>query len=138
MSLDLPITRIQHIGIPVTDLGASKAFYAGLGFTDAMSSTFPHPEGTGHVCMMRRGDITLELYEFPAAALAEIRARSNGHIDHIAFDVPDIDAAFKTLSAAGYNVLEPAPVFLPFWTHGCKYFNITGPDGERLEFNQIL
>jgi len=20
----------------------------------------------------------------------------------------------------------------------CKYFNITGPDGERLEFNQIL
>jgi len=21
---------------------------------------------------------------------------------------------------------------------GCKYFNILGPDGERLEFNQIL
>ena len=88
MSLDLPITRIQHTGIPVTDLAASKAFYAGLGFADAMSSTFPHPEGTGHVCMMQRGDIILELYEFPAAALAEIRARSNGHIDHIAFDVP--------------------------------------------------
>ena len=30
MSLDLPITRIQHTGIPVTDLAASKAFYAGL------------------------------------------------------------------------------------------------------------
>jgi lactoylglutathione lyase len=27
---------------------------------------------------------------------------------------------------------------LPFWKNGCKYFNITGPDGERLEFNQIL
>ena len=138
MSLDLPITRIQHTGIPVTNLAASKAFYASLGFTDAMTSTFPHPEGTGHVCMMQRGDITLELYEFPAAALAEIRARSNGHIDHIAFDVPDIDAVFRTLSSAGYNVLEPTPVFLPFWATGCKYFNITGPDGERLEFNQIL
>ena len=138
MSLDLAITRIQHTGIPVTDLAASKAFYAGLGFAEAMSSTFPHPEGTGHVCMMQRGDIILELYEFPAAALAEIRARSNGHIDHIAFDVPDIDAAFRTLSSAGYNVLEPTPVFLPFWATGCKYFNITGPDGERLEFNQIL
>ena len=138
MSLDLPITRLQHTGLPVTDLAASKAFYAGLGFADAMSSTFPHPEGTGHVCMMQRGDIILELYEFPAAALAEIRARSNGHIDHIAFDVPDIYAAFRTLRSAGYNVLEPAPVFLPFWATCCKYFNITGPDGERLEFNQIL
>ena len=57
--------------------------------------------------MMQRGDITLELYEFPAAALAEIRARSNGHIDHLAFDVLDIDAAFNTLRSAGYNVLEP-------------------------------
>jgi len=138
VSLDLPITRLQHTGLPVTDLAASKAFYAGLGFADVMSSTFPHPEGTGHICMMQRGDIILELYEFPAAALAEIRARSNGHIDHIAFDVPDIDAAFRTLRSAGYNVLEPAPVFLPFWANGCKYFNITGPDGERLEFNQIL
>jgi lactoylglutathione lyase len=27
---------------------------------------------------------------------------------------------------------------LAFWSKGCKYFNILGPDGERLEFNQIL
>ncbi len=138
MTLNLNLTRIQHTGLPVTNLAASMSFYAGLGFTGVMSSTFPHPEGTGHVCMMQSGDITLELYEFPAPALAEIRSRSNGHIDHIAFDVPDIDAAFLTLKSAGYHVLEPAPVFLPFWTNGCRYFNITGPDGERLEFNQIL
>ena len=24
------------------------------------------------------------------------------------------------------------------WKNGCKYFNVLGPDGERLEFNQIL
>jgi lactoylglutathione lyase len=134
----LPITRIQHTGLPVTDLARSIAFYEGLGFKNVMSSTFPHPEGTGHVAMLQRGDITLELYEFPAPALGEIRTRSNGHIDHIAFDVPDIDATFQTLRSAGYNILEQAPIFLPFWTNGCKYFNITGPNGERLEFNQIL
>ena len=138
MSLDLNIQRIQHTGLPVTDLAASRAFYTGLGFTDVMSSTFPHPEGTGHVSMMQCGDITLELYELPAAALHEIRSRSNGHIDHIAFDVADIDATFRDLHSAGYTLCEPAPVFLPFWTRGCKYFNILGPDGERLEFNQIL
>jgi hypothetical protein len=26
----------------------------------------------------------------------------------------------------------------PFWKNRCKYFIMTGPDGERLEFNQIL
>lgn len=138
MSLDIHINRLQHTGLPVTDLAASKAFYAGLGFTDVMASTFPHPDGTGHVSMLQCGDIVLELYELPAPALHEIRSRSNGHIDHIAFDVPDIDAAFLTLKSAGYTVLEPAPVYLPFWTNGCRYFNILGPDGERLEFNQIL
>jgi hypothetical protein len=35
-------------------------------------------------------------------------------------------------------VLENEPVFLAFWVKGCKYFNTSGPDGERLEFNQIL
>lgn len=138
MSLDIHINHLQHTGLPVTNLAASKAFYEKLGFTGVMSSTFPHTEGTGHVCMLQRGDIVLELYEFPASALYEIRSRSNGHIDHIAFDVSDIDATFLALQAAGHNPLEPAPVFLPFWTNGCKYFNILGPDGERLEFNQIL
>ena len=67
-----------------------------------------------------------------------IRQRKDGHVDHVAFDVEDIDVAFETLTNAGFNVLEEHPVFLPFWKNGCKYFNITGPDGERLEFNQIL
>jgi len=29
-------------------------------------------------------------------------------------------------------------VYLPFWEKGCKYFYILGPDGERLEFCEIL
>jgi catechol 2,3-dioxygenase-like lactoylglutathione lyase family enzyme len=138
MSLNLPITRLQHIGLPVTSLDASTAFYERFGFTVAMRSTFPHPDGTGHVAMLQLHDITLELYQFPAGpALDEVRARTSGPIDHIAFDVPDIDATFATLTAAGLTPLEPAPVLLPFWTNGCRYCNILGPDGERIEFNQI-
>jgi lactoylglutathione lyase len=70
--------------------------------------------------------------------LAEIGKRRDGHIDHIAFDVADIDETFATVKEAGFNVVEDRPVFLQFWKNGCMYFNITGPDGERLEFNQIL
>ena len=70
--------------------------------------------------------------------LKEIRTRKNGHIDHIAFDVADIDTTFAVLKNNGYSIDEPNPIFLAFWERGCKYFNLIGPDGERLEFNQIL
>lgn len=50
----------------------------------------------------------------------------------------DIDKAFRELKGNSFNILEETPVFFSFWKNGCKYFNITGPDGERLEFNQIL
>jgi len=42
------------------------------------------------------------------------------------------------LKETSIHIIEEQPVFLPFWEKGCKYFNILGPDGERLEFNQIL
>lgn len=137
MSL-VAIRRLQHIGIPTADLARSCAFYARFGFTEAMLSTFPHPQGTGHVRMLQLGEITLELYEVPAEALEAIRSRGDGHIDHIAFDVEDIDTAFAAVTAAGLTPFEPAPMRLEFWQRGCRYFNIPGPDGERLEFNQIL
>ena len=35
-------------------------------------------------------------------------------------------------------MIEEAPVFLHFWKKGGKYFNILDPDGERLEFNQVM
>ncbi len=138
MIAPVKINRLQHIGLPITDLAASKAFYTQLGFTEVMSSTFEHAGATGLVSMMQLGDITLELYQMPEPELSRIRARGNGHIDHIAFDVDDIETTFTTLKTSGYDIDEPAPVFLPFWKNGCKYFNLIGPDGERLEFNQIL
>ena len=132
------ITAIQHIGIPVTNMDVSEAFYGGLGFVNAMQAGFGEVGARGICIMMKRGDIIIELYQLPEPELSEIRTRRNGHVDHVAFNVPDIDEAFRTAQQAGFNIIEPKPVFLQFWTSGCKYFNITGPDGERLEFNQIL
>ncbi len=136
--MKLTINHIQHIGVPVTDIKISEAFYAMLGFKNVMQSSFDHGREKGTVVMMQLHAMIIELYQLPEAALEEIKERGNGHIDHIAFDVDDIDDTFKQLKEASFNILEAAPVFLPFWNNGCKYFNITGPDGERLEFNQIL
>lgn len=137
-AINLKINRLQHIGIPVTDLKVSVAFYKRLGFADVMNAGFTFNGGKGKVSMMQLKDITLELYQMPETELAEIRSRKNGHIDHVAFDVDDIEQTYAVLKNAGFDIREAEPVFLAFWKKGCRYFNILGPDGERLEFNQVL
>ena len=136
--MSLKLNHIQHIGIPVTNIKVSAAFYERLGFKNVMDSTFVHNGGKGFVAMMQLNEMILELYQLPETELTEIKSSKNGHIDHIAFDVDDIDETFKVLKNSLFNILEEQPVMLAFWKKGCKYFNITGPDNERLEFNQIL
>ena len=132
------INNLQHIGIPVSDMAASVTFYNRLGFYQVMESSFDDDGESGLCIMLKNKDILLELYQLPAKKIKEISERKDGHIDHITFDVDDIDIVFSAMNDARFQVIEKQPVFLPFWANGCKYFNILGPDGERLEFNQIL
>ena len=134
----LKINSFQHLGIPVSDLKNSEKFYGLLGFKNVMASPFENNGGTGHVAMMELNGMVIEIYQFPPAELAEIKTRKDGHIDHIAFDVDDVDATYAELKNNSFQPLEEQPVFLPYWKNGCRYFTILGPDGERLEFNQIL
>jgi catechol 2,3-dioxygenase-like lactoylglutathione lyase family enzyme len=136
--MELKINHLQHIGIPVSNIQVSEKFYRRLGFVPDTSSAFNHNGGQGKMMMMQLNTISIELYQFPEPDLAEIRARKDGHIDHITFDVSDVEETFQILKDASFQVIEEKPVFLPFWENGCKYFNILGPDGERLEFNQLL
>ncbi|MCW3116788.1 MAG: hypothetical protein JWM28_870 [Chitinophagaceae bacterium] len=136
--MNFKINHIQHIGVPVTDIKISEIFYNKLGFENVMATTFEFKGRQGSVAMMQRDDMIIEIYQMPAEELADIRSRRDGHIDHIAFDVDDIDMAFQELKSAAFHILEEKPVFLAFWKYGCRYFNIAGPDGERIEFNQIL
>ena len=136
--MKLKINHLQHVGLPVTNLENSEQFYKRLGFLPVMNSTFMYEGAEGKVLMMQLNSIVVELYQMPEPELSKIKQRKDGRIDHIAFDVDDIDATFKLLKEEGFSVIEEAPVYLPFWKRGCKYFNISGPDGERLEFNQIL
>lgn len=136
--MELKINQLQHVGLPVTDIRRSVAFYESLGFSNIMSREFVHLGETVRVAMMEKSSVVMELYQLGPADLEEIRTRRNGHIDHVAFDVDDIDATYKLLKENGFSPLEPEPVELPFWKQGMKFFFIVGPDGERLEFSQIL
>jgi lactoylglutathione lyase len=132
------IHRIQHVGIPVHDLEVSIPFYERLGFENVMESPFEFDGGFGTCVMMKNHEVIVELYQMPEKQLAEIKKRSNGHVDHFAIDVTDVDHAFETLKKAGVEILEETPTFLQFWKNGTRFFNVKGPSGEIIEFNQIL
>jgi catechol 2,3-dioxygenase-like lactoylglutathione lyase family enzyme len=139
MLLQGNLQGLQHLGIPVTDLERSKAFYAQFGFTETMHKEISTQPEVIPVVMIRQGDFTIELYQLGGEERQAIAKRSDGHIDHLALNVTDIVQAYAEITAAGLEVLEDnAPVYLPFWEHGVKYFTVRGPDGEKIEFNQIL
>jgi len=132
------IHKIQHIGIPAHNLEISIPFYERLGFENVMESPFEFDGGYGTCVMMKNHEVIVELYQMPDKQLAEIKQRKNGHVDHFAIDVSDVDVAFDTLKKAGFEILETTPTFLPFWKNGTRFFNVKGPSGETIEFNQIL
>ena len=134
----ITINRLQHVGIPVSDIVVSEEFYKRLGFENAMQSEFILEGKPGICIMMKNKEVIIELYQLPDHKLAEIRSRADGHVDHLAFDVDDVESTFEILKNASFIILEDEPVVLSFWKHGCKYFNILGPDGEKLEFNEII
>ena len=109
--MNFKINHIQHVGVPVSDLKVSEDFYSRLGFKNIMSSGFDHNGGKGKVAMMRREEMIIEIYQLPDNDLDEIRSRKNGHIDHIAFDVTNIDEAFNELKDASFHIVEQTPVF---------------------------
>ncbi len=132
------VQGFQHLGLPVTDIARSRAFYERLGFRAVFETTLPAEGGAIQVAMLDLSGFVLELYQLVGADLAGIAARGDGHVDHLALNVADIEQAWEAARAAGLTPLEDAPVFLPFWDKGCKYFTVRGPDGEKVEFNQIL
>lgn len=132
------LTGVQHLGIPVTDIARSKEFYGRLGFREIMRAELPEGTDSVKVAMMDFHGFVIELYQLAGKDLPGIRARGDGHIDHIALDVLDIGKAFDELKAAGLIIVEKEPVYLPFWEKGIRYFNVLGPDGERVEFAERL
>ena len=130
MSIAEHVNGLQHLGLPTGALDATVAFYESLGFTVALSSINPN---TGErVCFLTCKGLCIETYE-----CAEPAGRA-GAIDHLALDVDDVEAAWEAVRAAGYTPLEDDIQFLPFWENGVRFFNILGPNGEKVEFSQKL
>lgn len=128
----------SHLGIPTHDIDTSREFYRRLGFSEALYQEVPGPDGTAKILMMAIGSFMIELYQLPGFDAQAAAALQDGVIDHIALDVRDAAQAFADLQQAGIQPLEDSPVRLPLWENGVSYFNVRGPNGEKIEFNQVF
>ena len=121
--------RPDHIGIVVSDLERSKAFYRALGFIDGDERVMADKT----LSFMRLGAIEIELFAYnEPVASAELPERMLG-FKHLALVTDDIDAAFAELRAGGIIDDEIAIREMP---SGWRLLFFPDPDGMEIEIKQ--
>ena len=128
MNLKENLTGLEHVGIPTADLDKTIAFYESLGFAAILRTNIPNG---GKVAFLQLGNVVVETYESADAA------GRPGAIDHLALKARDIEAAFASVQALGYELASDGIEFLPFWEKGVRFFTFYGPNREKTEFSQI-
>ena len=126
---------LQHIGMPVKDAKEIAKWYIDfLGFEDKGSFV----DGDNILAFVSKDGCTMEFIQPTKGPMKD--AVDSGEIDkihHLAFDVTDVDKAYSEAVAAGFNVTVPITQNSIF-ERGTRYFMGYTPEGEFLEFSQIL
>jgi catechol 2,3-dioxygenase-like lactoylglutathione lyase family enzyme len=118
--------RTLHLGLRVTDLERSLAFYTALGYAE-LGRVPDTPFGS--LTMLALPDdpfVSLELVHDPARPVTSTDA-----VNHLVVATEDLDATITDLAARGVPAeppVEPAPGMRTSW--------LTDPDGYRIELVQ--
>jgi len=125
---------IDNVGVAVTDLTRSVAFYEKLGFTKGYDY-----EADVKGCTMNAGSAVLFLFQTKQANPQAVKrdpslAQNPPGLDHISFLVEDVNQTYAELKAKGVTFLgEPAD---QDW--GARLVGLKDPDGNNLYFLQYL
>jgi len=122
------ISGLQHLGLPTKAYDETMKFYESLGFKLVYETT----NGADRVAFLEQKGLVIETYDSQEAAGCP------GAVEHVALDVKNIDQLFEEVKSADYQLVTPEIEFLDFFDNGVKYFKITGPNGEVIEFCEKL
>lgn len=123
----MAITKLDHVGIMVTDLEKSLRFYEqviGLIVTNRRPRTAPKLELV-FLSHPSYPETAIELIAGTGASFVD-----DGRVHHLAFTVDDLDAECKRLDTHGVRWIHAEPNVLP---DGSRYRFFYGPDREQLE-----
>lgn len=129
------LLRLDHIGLTVADLPAMTRWYAdALAMSVELEFALEHVDFRG--VMLRSPDgHRIELLHRPGnrpglQASDPVEAALTCGFGHIAFDVPDVDAAYGALLAAGAtDRMSPRPSPEP----GVRMAYVADPEGNLVE-----
>lgn len=134
------INGVSHVGIYVSDMERSKAFYREhLGWKEMFDGPIQQdavakllqpfgvsPKVTGRACGGRIGELCVELVQLEGAP-ADPPRRGLG-IGQLALAVSDAQGLYERLKAAGVSVLSA-----PLEVGDCKIFFTLDPDGQPFQ-----
>jgi glyoxylase I family protein len=126
--------RAHHVGLVISDLASSLAFYKALGFE--VESSLPTGDQARSITFLRLGDFRLELFWY--AETPPVPAESGDkHIGfrHLALKTDDIDATVSELQRANLlasdaGIREVAGLY--------RLLFLNDPDGLEVEITQEL
>jgi len=115
-----------HLGLRVTDLDRSLAFYTAVGY--ARLGRVPETPFGSLTLLQLPGDpfVSLELVHDPARPVTD-----TGAVNHLVIQVDDMHAAVADLASRGVTAEPPTDHGEGMWTSW-----LTDPDGYRIELVQ--
>jgi methylmalonyl-CoA/ethylmalonyl-CoA epimerase len=101
--------RLHHVAIVVADLNEAMTRYRRLGFTGG--ERFALPEQAVEVATFCSGVGWIELIQptDPEGPIARFLAKRGEGMHHVAYAVPDLEAALAERKAAGARLIDEAP-----------------------------
>ena len=133
----MKIKRIEHVGVVVKDVEKSRALWEGC-FGIKLGSVETNPERPVKLALYPVGESMVELIAgtTPDSKHAKMVADGKGGINHLCFEVEDIDAALAELKAKGVPLLDQNP---RYGHAGCRiaFLDPAGTDGCLIELAQL-
>ncbi|ROS05578.1 lactoylglutathione lyase [Sinobacterium caligoides] len=126
------ITRINHIGIRVSDLETSREFYEKIGFEFIVGPVGPepvavmeHPSGININFILNANQADLE------NVLMDTPVKHTGYT-HMALEITDIDSVKSQLESKNIPITG-GPITLP---DGATFIFVRDPDSNVIEFHK--
>ncbi len=126
------ITRINHVGLRVRDLDASRAFYEKLGFEFIIGPVGPEPVAVmEHPCGININFILNASANSSGPNILMDVPEKHAGFTHVALEVDDMDAVVANLAELGMKITETVEL-----SDGRMFCFIRDPDLNVIEFHK--
>lgn len=129
---------VNHIGLIVPSVDEAEKWYCQVAgfekkaefYTGLIKAVFVYSESA---------DTMLELIQHPdSSEIAQKVQAAGGFIDHIAFEVEDIEKEFEAaVHHPDLEIIEGIVHIKEFWDKGFDYFLLRAAGGEKIEYCKV-